>query len=189
MKRTFSRLAVCLLAILMCAVAAADQFGNHPKVAKGAQTDQSAKATGTIDSIVAQVYDECSYIVTTTFHVTGTVDEGGGNDNVYLSIYDDGRLLTSHQFSVPVSTTVPFQDVAIIPPWGHVFPGVGVYLEDLPGQFPPLDRSDPFLAFPPLVGVCPVPAVSHNGLWLLAGLVMLAGLIGLGVFKYRRQAR
>ena len=73
-------------------------------------------------------------IITGTFVVTGTVDEGAGAETVAVNIWDDGNFITSVSATVPVGATHTYSFTIAYS--GTVLggaAGVGVYLEDAVG--------------------------------------------------------
>lgn|GEM_PF-6878811 len=73
-------------------------------------------------------------IITGTFVVTGTVDEGGGAETVAVNVWDDGTFITSVTAVVPVGATQSYSfSIAYSGTVLNGAPGVGVYLEDAVG--------------------------------------------------------
>lgn len=106
--------------------------------------------------------------------VTGTVNDGGGNDVVWFTIFDDGVEKFARQISVPVgSTTTTVINVNYPGGIGGSAPGIGLELGELRGDSD-LFEIDPF--FPTATGgACvgtQIPATSGSTLLLLAGLIV-----------------
>lgn len=117
--------------------------------------------------------------------VTGTVDDGGGNDVVWFTVFDDGVEKFAQQISVPVgSTTTTVVSVSYPGGVGGSAPGIGLDLGELRGD-DDLFEIDPF--FPTATGgAClgnQIPATSGSTLLLLAGLI-----VALSVPLLRRRA-
>ena len=106
--------------------------------------------------------------------VTGTVDDGGGNDVVWFTVYDDGIEKFARQISVPVgSTTTTVVNVNYPGGIGGSAPGIGLQLGELRGDADLFD-IDPF--FPTATGgAClgtPIPTTGGSTLLLLAALIV-----------------
>ena len=83
--------------------------------------------------------------VTATFTLTGTVDDGDGNDIVAFQIFDDLSLVGSATVSVPVGQSQAFtRTIVWTGPIGAGATGVGLYLIDTPGTTT-LSYVDPFV--------------------------------------------
>lgn len=89
---------------------------------------------------------QCSSVsVTVTGSVTGTVNDGGGNDQVTFELWDDGTLKDSESISVPVGQTISFAiTMGFDGLYGTLAAGVGVYCYELnltEDPFYPTDQS------------------------------------------------
>ena len=106
--------------------------------------------------------------------VTGTVDDGGGNDVVWFTIFDDNIEKFAQQISVPVGTTTTTV-VSVNYPGGvgGSAPGIGLLLGETRGDDNLID-VDPF--FPTATGgtcgAAQIPATSGSTLLLLAALIV-----------------
>ncbi len=163
--------------LLVSAVAVA-----APTNGPGAQ-GEAPQATGSITSLSGITDCVQNNSVTFTIHVTGTTDDGSGQDQIDVQIWDDGVLKVSGSYSVAVDATVDITDTLNWSgPIGASALGVGVELVDMPGGgF--LDGVDPFV----LDGEdgCgditptpfePVPVTGPAGLLALIGLLAAAGV-------------
>jgi hypothetical protein len=107
--------------------------------------------------------------------VTGTVNDSGGNDIVWFTVYDDGIEKFAQQISVPVgNTTTTVVNVSYPGGVGGSAPGIALQLGELRGDADLFD-IDPF--FPtPTGGGCGVttqiPTTSGSTLLLLAALIV-----------------
>ncbi len=106
--------------------------------------------------------------------VTGTVDDGGGNDVVWFTIFDDNVEKFAQQISVPVgSTTTTVVNVNYPGGVGGSAPGIGLLLGEARDASDLFDL-DPF--FPTASGgACvgtQIPATSGSTLLLLAGFIV-----------------
>ncbi len=104
----------------------------------------ASAATGAIDAASL-----CGTFVQVLFTVTGTVDDGGGNDVVTLEIWDDGVMVDTQDFSVPVGSQQAFLYEADLGTVGTLAPGIGIYLFDGAAL---LDVLDPFDECAPIGG-------------------------------------
>ena len=138
-------------------------------------------------------------VITGTFAITGTVDEGGGAETIAVNVWDDGNFITSVSATVPVGFTRTY--TFTISYSGTVLggaPGVGVYLEDAVGpaatqtfaqngslaataadNCPPVGNSISLLA-----DGQSVPALGPAAAGLLAGAIGV-----LGALRRRRAAK
>jgi hypothetical protein len=106
--------------------------------------------------------------------VTGTVDDGGGNDVVWFTIFDDNIEKFAQQISVPVgTTTTTVVNVNYPGGVGGSAPGIGLLLGETRGDDNLID-VDPF--FPTATGgTClgtQIPTTSGSTLLLLAALIV-----------------
>jgi hypothetical protein len=175
-------LAVVVGLVQLIAAASAAEARNAP----GPRTladPVTAKATSSAISVqdFSSNRDTQENTVTMSASVTGTTDDGGGNDVVCGVVFDDGDVVASQCFDIPVGSTVVqqffFQWVG---PTGGDAPGVGLYIIDatdaaFPDEGPTLAFIDPFF-------VVPVPTLSE---W--AQILMLALLVGGGLWTLRRR--
>jgi uncharacterized repeat protein (TIGR01451 family) len=124
-----------LLCLATTNVGAADQLN-------GPGGDQ-IRAIGLLNSAVG-AQEGLDNEVTAIFSLTGTTDDGGGNDDVSFTIFDDFNVVGSSSVSVPVGQTQTFTRTIN---WqgtiGAGAPGVGLYLIDAPGT-DQLAFIDPF---------------------------------------------
>jgi hypothetical protein len=134
------------------------------------------------------VTDACNGVSgTLSITATGTTDDGGGFDNVFFTIWDDGVQKFNKTIAIPVgSTTTTVVTVLYAGGVGTSAPGIGLTLGESAGSSN-LFFIDPY--FPAVVGGCAigqsaVPTLSQWALWLLAGLV---GLMGVGLAWRRRR--
>lgn len=111
--------------------------------------------------------------------VTGTVDDGGGNDVVWFTIFDDNIEKFAQQISVPVgTTTTTVVNVNYPGQVGTVIPGIALLL----GEFRDdgsLQDIDPFFPTNSGGGAClgaAIPTTSSATLLLLAGLIVALGV-------------
>jgi hypothetical protein len=119
--------------------------------------------------------------------VTGTVDDGGGNDVVWFTIFDDNIEKFAQQISVPVGTTTTTVVSVNYPGTiGTVFPGIALLVGELRDDSNLVD-VDPFFPTPSGAGgaclVGAIPTTSSATLLLLAGLI-----VALGVPLLRRRS-
>lgn len=140
--------------------------------------------TATQTNTIAEV-GGCSQVsVTITGSIGGTVDDGGGFDQVQFELWDDGELKDFELVRIPVgvtravNVTLGFQGL-----YKTGAPGVGVYVYDLPDDQEPLFVEDPF--FPTDVqGTCEVPAsvpvLGGNGAFFAVALgLLVVGLVAM----------
>jgi hypothetical protein len=144
---------------------------------------EAPQATGSITNLSGITDCVQNNSVTFTINITGTTDDGGGQDEVVVEIWDDGALKVSGTYSVAVGSTVDITDTLNWSgPIGEAALGVGVVLDDSPGGAS-LDSVDPFV----LDGEegCgditptpfePVPVTGPAGLLALIGLLAAAGV-------------
>ena len=132
---------------------------------------------------------DCPHVsVTITGSITGTVDDGGGFDEVLFELWDDGVLKDSQVVNIPVGITQPvsvtlgFQGL-----YGTLAAGVGIVVTDLPSG-DPLFNEDPF--FPTDVqGVCPAPAPAIGSPGSLPFVLTALGLLIGGVALLSRRGQ
>ena len=144
---------------------------------------ESPQATGSITSLSGITDCVENNSVTFTVYVTGTTDDGSGQDQFEVVVFDDGSIVASKTYSVAVGNTTDLTDTLTWSgPIGQGAPGVGVYLYDQPGDSL-LDDVDPFV----LEGedgcgditptpIVPVPVTGPAGLLALIGLLAAAGV-------------
>jgi hypothetical protein len=148
------------------------------------------KASNGSFSNINLTVDACNGVSgTLTVTATGTTDDGGGNDTIWFTIYDDGVQKFARQINIPVGSTVA-TPIAVSYPGaiGSSAPGIGLDLGESPGSSDLAD-IDPF--FPTQVGGCSsgvnsVPALSP---WSMGGLAGLLALLGFGTLYARRRGR
>lgn len=104
---------------------------------------------------IAEAGDCSNVVVTLTGDVTGTVDDGGGLDQVALQVWDDGIKKDEVIVQIPVGTTQTIDEsLSFLGLYLTGAPGVGVLVVDVPGGAL-LQNVDPF--FPTdVAGVCPL---------------------------------
>ena len=102
------------------------------------------RAVGGFDAIEGTSTAQNFNLVTFTFTVTGTVNDGSGMDSVTVMIWDDGVVMAERSYQVPVGTTQTVTDQLFWSgPIGTSAPGIGVCLRDSPGGVY-LECVDPF---------------------------------------------
>lgn len=158
----------------------------------GTESGTGIQAAGGASIEVTRAFTDCQSItVIGTVTFTGTTDDGGGNDTVYVELWDDSTLKASWSTSLPVgsSGTVPFSITYGDTTVGTAAPGIGVVLYDLPGSTGPLASIDPQdVEGEPLCaggGTPFVPVAVPLGGPLGFGLMGLL-LAGLGVSRFRK---
>ncbi len=184
-----NRLFSCFVVAVMASAVASGAGLNAP-VSGG----DAPLATGSITNLsgITDCFESNS--VTFTIHVVGITDDGSGNDEVKVQIWDDGVLKVEDTYSVAVGSETDITDTLNWSgPIGQGALGVGVLLLDIPGDGL-LDVVDPFElegedgcgdptpTFTPSPPPEPVPATGTTG--LLAMIVLLAAV---GAFLLMRQ--
>ena len=149
----------------------------------------SATSAGTLTVVSATTYGPNNQVIA-SLKVTGTTDDGGGNDLVCGVIWDDGTVKVSQCLTVAVGAT---QTLTFTLNWtGPIAtgaPGVGLDIYDATSATTPttgtlLAGIDPlFLALS-----SPVPTLSERALIAMAALVLLAGVAFLRSRSARRPA-
>lgn len=183
MKKGMRRLPV-LAGLLLFTIGAAIA-GNGPTSSKV----KPAATSGSFTVLAADtIASNGQHHVQASISVTGTTDDGGGNDLVCATIFDDLVQVAFQCQTVAVASTVTlFFNLTWTGPIASGAPGVGLELWDATsvadptGGFSLLSGIDPL--FLSVVGV-PVPATSPAVLALL-GLL----LAGLSAFVLRRRKR
>jgi len=184
-----TRLAAAL-AMLFAGVALAGP--NSPGGTAAAPGRIVAKASGVTMTNINLTVDTCNGVSgTLTVTATGTTDDGGGNDTIWFTIFDDGVEKFSRQLSVPVGSTVGTTVTVSYPGQiGSSAPGIGLLVGESDGSSD-LAEIDPF--FPESVGGCSAlpaaiatPALSP---WSMGGLAGLLALMGFGTLYARRRNR
>jgi hypothetical protein len=104
---------------------------------------------------IAEEGDCSEVVVNVAGSLTGTVDDGGGFDQVSVELWDDGTMKDSQVVSIPVDTTQPIDvTLSFLGLYLTGAPGVGVLVVDIPG-LDLLLNEDPF--FPTdVLGTCPI---------------------------------
>jgi hypothetical protein len=149
--RNASLLLCGALAIASPVRASAQRNGPEPRAR--AALPGTLTVTGT--QTIAEEGDCSNVVVTITGDVTGTVDDGGGFDEVSLQLWDDGTMKDFATVQIPVGTTQAIDaSLSFLGLYLTGAPGVGVLAIDSPGGgF--LLALDPF--FPTdVAGTCPV---------------------------------
>ena len=181
MKRYHAALITACIMGVACMAHADDK--DRESASTQAPYAPTAKATivGAIEIISAETYGPNWHRVVARAQVTGTVDEGGGNDTVCMTLYDDGTRMAYECSSVPVGITAT---QTFTMEWHEPlgFPGVAVALREtadadsaIAAEF--VDDLTP--ALPPVA--TPVPTLGAYGLMALSG--------ALGVLGWRRRRR
>ena len=156
----------------------------------GVPSGVTAKASNGTLTNINLVTDPCAGVSgSLTVTATGTTDDGGGNDLVWFTIYDDSVEKFAVQLSIPVGTTRA-QVVNVNYPGvvGGSAPGIGLFLGESRGSSG-LVSIDPF--FPTASGTscassAPVatPTLSE---WSLATMAAILAFLGFGVMRRRRR--
>jgi hypothetical protein len=146
--------------LLLIASAAAASSNGPPS-----RASVTPSATAASLSNVSSSADDCGgvrYSATVTF--TGTTNDGGGNDTVWFTIYDDQQEKYARAMTAPLSQSRSYS-VSVEYPGGvgAIAPGIGVYLGENRGTKELID-IDPF--FPTSIGGCSIggtaPALSFS---------------------------
>ena len=151
-----------------------------------------AKASGVTMTNINLTVDTCNGVSgTLTVTATGTTDDGGGNDTIWFTIFDDGTQKFAHQINVPVCSTVATPVTVSYPGQiGSSAPGIGLLVGESQGASDLAD-IDPF--FPEPVGGCsagPAPIATPTlSQWSMGGLAGLLALMGFGTLYARRRDR
>jgi hypothetical protein len=177
------------LLVLALALGAGAAFAGGPNGGGGAPAVvPNATVGGAPFTNINLVTDACAGVSgTLSITATGTTDDGGGFDNVFFTIWDDGVQKFNKTIQIPVGqTTTTVVTVLYAGGVGTSAPGIGLDLGESAGSGN-LFVIDPF--FPTVVGGCVigqsgVPTLSQWALVLLAGLV---GVVGVGMAWRRRR--
>jgi hypothetical protein len=149
-----------------------------------------AKATGGSFSNINLTVDACNGVSgTLTVTATGTTDDGGGNDTIWFTIFDDGVQKFSRQINIPVGSTVATPITVSYPGQiGTSAPGIGLELGESEGASD-LASNDPF--FPTPISGCASSPIATPALspWSMGGLAGLLALMGFGTLYARRRGR
>jgi len=115
----------------------------------------SGTVTVTGTQTIAEAGDCSDVKVTIAGELNGTVDDGGGVDQVSFQLWDDGTLKDSATVDIPVGSTQPFSvTLSFLGLYLTGAAGVGVLVVDDPSAGILFDQ-DPF--FPTdVAGVCPI---------------------------------
>ena len=153
MQTRFRNTTLFLCAAWMAALplsAAAER--NGPSGGPRASLPVSLTITGT--QTIADAGDCSNVALTLAGDVTGTVDDGGGFDQVALQVWDDGTMKDEAIVQIPVGTTQAINEtLSFLGLYLTGAPGVGVLVIDVPGGGL-LQNVDPF--FPTdVAGTCP----------------------------------
>jgi hypothetical protein len=163
---------------------------NAPQGAAAAAGAIVAKASNGSFSNINLTVDSCNGVSgTLTVTATGTTDDGGGNDTVWFTIFDDGVQKFAQAINIPVGSTVPTTVNVFYPGQiGGSAPGIGLELGETPGTFD-LASNDPF--FPTQIGGCSSSPIATPALspWAMGGLAGLLALMGFGTLYARRRGR
>lgn len=118
--------------ILSAFATSASAASNRPE-AEGSR--RALAAGGSFITLSATENAACPrVIITGTFAITGTVDEGAGAETVAVNVWDDGTFITSVSATVPVGATEVYSfSIAYSGTVLNGATGVGVYLEDAVG--------------------------------------------------------
>ena len=190
----YSKIATAL--VLSVFATSASAAANRPEAARAVQ---ALAISGSFNTLSATEDSECPRVVITgTFTVTGTEDEGGGAETIAVNVWDDGNFITSVTAAVPVGATQTY--AFSISYSGTVLngaAGVGVYLEDAVGPAATQTFAANGNLAPTFVDNCPPVG---NSITLLAdgqavpvgpaAAGLMAGAIGvLGALRRRRAAK
>jgi hypothetical protein len=143
----------------------------------------NAAANATLTNVVSTA-GGCSNLVTynATLTVTGTTDDGGGNDTVFFSIYDDLVRTFQQSFAVPVGQTRSFTIAASYGgSVGGAIDGIGIFLSETNVDNGELIFIDPFQ---PTQVSCAVPTSSVGFAPLLA--LLLASVVGFRLVRRKK---
>ncbi len=145
-------IATTALCALMALAAGSAIAGNHPDPA---QLADRPKATSVFLTNVTSVEDSCGGVrYSAILNMFGTNNDGGGNDLIWFTIFDDNQEKFAQSFSAPVGQSRQFQVVAEYPGRvGQVAPGIGIYVGETRGDGG-LILIDPF--FPTLTSGCTI---------------------------------
>jgi hypothetical protein len=176
------------LASLVCiGIDAAGPTSNLPSGARGSTI---LKASNGSFSAINLTVDACNGVVgSLTVTATGTTDDGGGNDTIWFTIYDDGVQKFVRSINIPVGSTVATVISVSYPGQiGSSAPGIALVLGESAGD-DSLALNDNF--FPTQVGGCNTSALSvpSQSPWTLGAMASLLALLGLGALVARRRAR
>jgi hypothetical protein len=138
----------------------------------------SATAAGALTVVSANSFPGPNNQVVATLPVTGTTDDGGGNDIVCATIFDDGSIRVSQCLTVAVGAT---QTLTFTLNWtGPILtgaPGVGLYTNDATSAATPTTGASLGVVDPLFLALTsPVPTLSEWSLLLMATLVLLVGV-------------
>ncbi len=120
--------------------------GNHPNPAPKAARPE---ATSVFLTNVVSIEDSCGGVrFTAILNMFGTTNDGGGNDVVWFTIYDDQQEKFAQSFSAPVGQSRQHQVVAEYPGRvGQVAPGIAILVGETRGAGD-LINNDPFFPTP-----------------------------------------
>ena len=187
-KRAASVWMVGLLASLLSI--GIDAAGSSSNLPSGAHAGTMLKASNGSFSNVNLTIDACNGVTgTLTVTATGTTDDGGGNDTVWFTIYDDGIQKFARSIAIPVGSTVATVVTVSYPGQiGTSAPGIALVLGETAGDSS-LALNDNF--FPTQVGGCTsgVLSVPTQSPWSLGGVSALLAMLGIGALFARRRAR
>jgi len=175
---------IALSVLITAAVLSGTAFANN----RGTGTVRGGPdaANASLTNVVSFV-DACggvSYDATLT--VTGTTNDGGGNDVVWFTIFDDGTEKAALSFNVAVGQTQSFP-ISVAYPGGVApgAPGIGVYVGETRAS-DELISIDPF--FPTPVAGCTIGQTQFHpapGPGPIALILLTLGLLGFGATRLR----
>lgn len=140
-KSIFSILSI---SIFMSATAfAGSNNPNSENIQVSSDTASSSNITVTGKQTIAEQGDCSKVTVTVSGTLTGTNDDGGGNDIVIFELWDDGTLKDSANVSVAVGTTKSFSiNMEFKGTYLTGAAGVGVYANELGWSVDPFYPTD-----------------------------------------------
>ena len=183
----FATAAFCSLLGLSAAAGAAS---NHPDPS---QPVARPKATSVFLTNVVSIEDSCGGVrYSATLNMFGTTNDGGGNDIIWFTIYDDQQEKFAQSFSAPVGQSRQHQVTAEYPGRvGQVAPGIAILVGESRGTdelisidpfFPTpssgctIGGTPPALAFSPSTGT----TIAYNGAGAASAIAVSNGGGGAG---------
>ncbi|MEE4638621.1 MAG: hypothetical protein V2J42_07785 [Wenzhouxiangella sp.] len=183
--------ALMLIGTIMLALVMASANASNAPSAGGTRATLPGDITVTGTETTGDTGDCQRVDINVTGEVTGTNDLGGGNDQIRVTVWDDGVEVAFEIVTIPVGQTVTIDvDLSFEGVVGQSAPGVGVYIIDGPD----MDFNnqvfdvDPFTPDQvagdcrPVVDSIGVPVNNPAALGLLVMLMLALGLYaGFGV--------
>ena len=154
---------------------------------RGTSGGTTSASGGTLTNINLTV-DSCNGVNgSLDVTATGTVNDSGGNDIIWFTIFDDGIEKFAQQISIPVGSTTTTHVIVSYPGViGASAPGIGLELGET-RDANDLTSIDPF--FPTVIAGCGASAVvPTTSNWALVILASMLGLLGLGVLIRRNRS-